>query len=173
MRIVAASLFCLLAFSARAAEDSAHAAAATRLAEITITGFQPENTTCVSDRAVFGAELKRNFQARASSYGGISPQSQYWPEIEELNYQYRIATCPSLKEIVQKVADLLGRELTTADLDASATFFASPVGQRLLAGVVKAGKASDRTPSPQKAAADLAYQSGLRELMAKYKREPK
>lgn len=178
MRIVAALLLSLLACSAHAADDSAHRQSAYSLAQVTMR-FQDEDGklfACMPDRATFGAELKHDYPTRASRFGGISPQSIYWPEIEEINYQYRLATCPISKTLVQGYADLLARDLTTADLDAAVAFYSSPLGQRMLAGMAKSGKefsALSRIPSPQQDAADVAYRTGLRELMAKYKSDPR
>ena len=178
MRIAAASLIFLLASPAQAADDSAHKEAARRLAQVSMR-FQDEDgaaLACAPERASFGAELKRDYLVRPASFSGISPQSAYWPDVEEINYQYRLATCPISNSFKQGYADMLARQLTTADLDAAVAFYSSPVGQRLLAGMAKTGKefaALGRATSPQKEAADLAYRNAMRELIAKYKAEPK
>jgi hypothetical protein len=177
MRSLAALLIFLIAFSAQAADDTAHKETAIRLTQMMMQfmGEDGVSLSCSPDRASFSAEMKRGYPARSSAYGGISPQSVYWPEIEELAYQYRVGTCP-VKAITQGFAAVLARELTTADLNAAEAFYSSPVGRRLLAVIAKSGKESSalsRTTSPEKEAADLAYRTGLRALIAKYKSEPK
>ncbi len=177
MRNVAASLILLLAFSAQAADDSAQKETAVRVTQMMMQ-FVDENgasLACAPDRTRFSAELKRNYPSLSSTYGGISPQLVYWPEVEELNYQYRVATCP-VKAMTEGFATVLARELTMADLNAAEAFYSSPTGRHLLAGMAKAGKESSalsRKTSPEKEAADLAYRTGMQALMAKYKSEPK
>lgn len=178
MRVVTALFFAVFASSAHAADEGAHKQSAYRFAEAVMSFAQKSGATlaCAPDRALFGAELKREYLAHPGSFNGISPQSMYWPDIEELYYQHRSVTCPISRAMVQTFADLMVREVSAEDMDAALAFYASPAGQHVIAGMAKVGKlssAASQVPSPQQVAADLAYRTGLRELMAKYKNDPR
>ena len=60
---------------------------ALRLARLLLS-FNEDGTNavqCVPDQASFGEALKRDIARNVSSYGGITPQSQYWDELVEVN----------------------------------------------------------------------------------------
>lgn len=178
MRFALASMILLAASSAHAGDASSPSESARRLAQLTIQ-FQNEDGTpqaCFPSRATHGAELKREYLERPADFVGISPQSAYWPEIEELAYQQRLAGCQSDTRLATKWAEVLLRDVAPADIDAALAFYASPAGQRYSAALAKASMefiTFSRLPSAQQAAADRAYQKGLRELSARYLADPK
>lgn len=172
MRFALASLIVLAASSAHAADISSQSESARRLAQLTIQ-FQNEDgasQACLPAPATFGAELKREYSERPADFGGISPQSAYWPEVEELNYQQRLAGCQSSTRLVTKWGEILVRDLAPADIDAALAFHTSSAGQRYSAALAKASQefiAFSRLPSAQQEAADEAYRKGLRDLAAR------
>jgi hypothetical protein len=178
MRFALASLILLAASSAYAADKGVQSDSAQRLAQLTIR-FQNEDGTpqaCLPERTTFGAELKREYLERPADFGGISPQSAYWPEVEELNYQQRLTGCQSSKRLADKWAEMLVRDVAPADIDAALAFHTSPAGRRYAASLAKASKefiAFSRLPSAQQEAANVTYRKALRDLTARYLADPK
>ena len=141
MRFALASLILLAASSAHAADDSSRSDSAMHLAQLTIQFQDQDGTpqTCLPSRATYGADLKREYIERPADFGGISPQSRYWPEVEELAFHQRLAGCQSSARLATKWAELLVCDVAPADIDAALAFFASPAGQRYSAALAKAG----------------------------------
>lgn len=131
---------------------------------------------CDANRAAFGEELRGKYLVRPTTFGGISPQSAYWPEMEELHYQYHVATCADSVAMQASFALALARVVSVADAEAAVAFYSSPAGKNVMSGMRIAGKDMSKhgaLTSEVRKAADDAYTSGYRELLAKYKREPK
>ena len=177
MRIVLA--FFLLAVSAFAqAADPAPPEPVVRLVRMMMLFVSDDGSPlgCDSSRAAFGEELRGKYLVRPGTFGGISPQSAYWPEMEELHYQYHSATCVDSVAMQSSFAVALARVISVADAEAALAFYSSPAGKNVMTGMRIAGKDMSKhgaATSEVRKAADEAYTSAYRELLAKYKREPK
>jgi Uncharacterized protein conserved in bacteria (DUF2059) len=133
-----------------------------------------DDTPCVPDRAAFGADLKRRYVQTSMLYGGISPQSAYWPEVEELRYQERIAICPDEAALRKTMSLALSSTMSPAELDAALAFFGSEAGKKLLAAAARPRGPNDVTAEVER------YQQSSREMYRKidelkerYRKDPR
>jgi hypothetical protein len=129
---------------------------------------------CLPEQAVFGEALKRDIARHVFEYGGITPQSQYWDEVVELNYQYRSAQCKLAAEVVEHYARSLAAKLSPAELADALAFTRSPAGRKLAQSMPddelrKFGEARMKADT----GANSVYQDGLRDLAARYKADPR
>ncbi|WLI90008.1 DUF2059 domain-containing protein [Massilia sp. R2A-15] len=168
------------ATAAQAADPVPKPDPAKQLAQLVLRTQEGEaaakENACPPDRTAFSEKMKRDYLNMSMSYGGISPQSYYWPEVEELFYQFRSAQCPNTKSPVDTFAETVSKEMSTAEIDAAIAFYGSAEGKRVLAGVAKAQQAVQGAMfqrSAQGDAAGVAYREGLRELIARYKADPR
>jgi hypothetical protein len=180
MRLILASIALCVATVAQAADPAAKPDPAQQLAKLVLRSQEGEaaakENACPPDRTAFSEKLKRDYMNMALSFGGISPQSYYWPDIEELFYQFRSAQCPDTKSPVDIFAETVSKEMSKADIDAAIVFYGSVEGRRVLAGVAKAQQAVRGAMFERSAlsdAAGVAHREGLRALIARYKADPR
>lgn len=180
MRHVLASIALCVATVAQAADPAEQPDPAKLLAKLVLrvqdSDTAAKENACPPDRTAFSDKLKRDYMSMSMSFGGISPQSYYWPDVEELFFQFRSAQCPSVKNPVDAFAENVTKEMTKADIETAVAFYSTGAGRRVLAGVAKAqqsmqGGAFQR--SAQTDAAGAAYREGLRDLIARYKADPR
>lgn len=74
------------------------------------------------------AALKLNPQ----SFGGITPESKFWPRIQKIYRDYQLAVCDGVTQsaIRDSLADSFEQEMTMAELEKALQFYASPEGSR-------------------------------------------
>jgi hypothetical protein len=122
---------------------------------------------------------KTTFQTDPGAFGGISPQSAYWPEVESIYRQYQSETCAYLTpEAFQSFYGRKYAEYTSeADLQAAIEFYSSPAGARLQESSVKI---NEDFQSYGQELLVKAYRSAyskirmrLKELTRKYQVEPR
>lgn len=124
-------------------------------------------------------DAKTAFTTSPGSFGGLSPQSAYWSEVEAVYADYRAGTCAFLtvEGFMTYYAGVLADKNTEEDLQAALRFYASPAGKRFQDSVVIASVAFQdfASDSVKKATTDASerYQAAMRVLIRKYKREPR
>jgi hypothetical protein len=124
-------------------------------------------------------DAKTAFTSSPGSFGGVSPQSAYWPEVEAIYSAYRVDTCAYLTAdgFMTYYAGVLAEKNTEEDLRTALRFYSSPGGKRFQDSVVVASVAFQdyANDSMKKAATDAneKYQAAMRVLIRKYKREPR
>jgi len=144
------------------------------------------NIRAMSDSALQACKDPKNrvvtassdYKANPNSFGGISPKSAYWPEVEAAYDRYEAITCASVNSEefvafwVRKLA-----EQSEADLRAAVGYWASPAGKRMQAAVLIAGEAlqqfsieKSRMPTE---AARLRFSAELSQLRRKYEAHPR
>jgi hypothetical protein len=66
-------------------------------------------------------------------FGGVIPESRYWPKIVEAYEQYYRELCarPTVDEFVTAMATVYARDMSIDDLRAAIQFYSTPSGQRL------------------------------------------
>lgn len=180
MRLILAAIAFSLSTVAQAAEPAPKPEPAKQLAQLVLRSQEGEaaarENACPPDRTAFSEKMKRDYMNMSMSYGGISPQSYYWPEVEELFYQFRSAQCPNARSPVDTFAESVSKDMSKAEIDAAIAFYGSAEGKRVLAGVAKAQQAVQGAAfqrSAQGDAAGVAYREGLRDLVARYKADPR
>lgn len=143
-------------------------------------------------RTIFDAYLKQcnetegspfdptiEFKANPSSFGGVSPQSAYWPEVEAIYGRFRATSCAyaTTDKFAAHYAQQLAQRSSEEDLQAAIIYFSSPAGQRMQAVAVQVNE------SFQKFAQELMleangvareqYQADIRVLLRKYQKAPR
>ena len=121
---------------------------------------------------------KTEFQSNPGSFGGISPQSAYWPEVEGIYARFRATSCAYAtpekfsRFYVQHFAESVSEE----DLLVSIAFQSSPTGRRLQEAVVgaNAGFQAFATQLMYEAyeSARAQFQTDIRVLQRKYRANP-
>ena len=122
---------------------------------------------------------KIEFKASPGSFGGVSPQSAYWPEVEAIYSRFRATACAyaTADKFAAHYSQELAQRSSEADLQAAIAYFSSPAGKRMQDVAVQVNE------SFQKFAQELMlqaygtareeYEADIRLLLRKYKREPR
>jgi hypothetical protein len=119
------------------------------------------------------------FTSSPGSFGGVSPQSAYWPEVEAIYADYRAGACAYLTAdgFMAYYAGILAEKNTEEDLRAALRFYSSSAGKRFQDSMVAASVAFQEyaNDSVKRATTDAneKYQAAMRSLIRKYKREPR
>lgn len=122
---------------------------------------------------------KAVFQRNAFSFGGISPQSAYWPEIEKIfqNHQQRTCNHTTAAEFERFVGQYYADNLSVEELKSVIAFFDTGAGKHFSAASQGLNMALqkfeyDRRQKVEKEA--LANASDrIREIVIRYQKDPK
>lgn len=139
--------------------------------------FEAYLKQCVASDGGGVFDPKTTFRTDPGAFGGVSPQSAYWPEVEAIYREYQSETCAYLTpEAVQSFYGRKYAEYTTeADLEAAVEFYSSPVGARLQESSVRIneafqGYAQELLGIAYRSAAKVSTK--LKELALKYRAKP-
>ncbi len=119
------------------------------------------------------------FATDPASFGGLTPQSAYWPEVQSAykKYEERMCQYASREDFASIYSDELTRDLSTAELHDAINFYASPLGKKLISGNARANDVFQREASQRMAklyrSAYAATASDLAEIVRKYKANPR
>ena len=125
------------------------------------------------------ADAKTSFTSSPGNFGGISPQSAYWPEIEAIYADYRNGMCTYLtvEGFLAYYAGVLSERNTEEDLRAALQFYSSTAGRRFQDSIVVASVAFQEYAGDamKKSAAEAneKYQVAIRAVIRRYKKEPR
>ncbi len=119
------------------------------------------------------------FRSDPSGFGGVSPQSAYWPEVEAAFQAYQQESCSYLT--ADRFRDYVARSyadrISTDDLVAAIAFYSSPLGKRLLSATLAINEAFQGYAQEQMALAlKSAYPkvgAKLREIARSYQAAPR
>jgi hypothetical protein len=176
-------LFLLLAMSSglcAADEYSDRLAAARQLVELLHVGdaHVQANAGCIPDKVTAAREAKIFYERQPDKFGGITPQSAYWPEYEKLYYNYLVEYCAAAEPqtVVPHYAEAFAQTASLSDLKGAIAFFSSPEGRSFQKASMEAGvKFAVAFHSAHEAVAKSAennYLNGMRELVARSKADP-
>lgn len=122
-------------------------------------------------------DAKTAFNSSPGSFGGVSPQSSYWPEVEAIYADYAKGVCAYLTAdgFMAYYVGVLAEKNTEQDLRLAAEFYSSPAGKRfqqsvLIANVDFQAYANDSMKKASKEATEK-FHVAMRGLMRKYKSE--
>ena len=175
-----ATILYLFAATVNAAPSATQLALGQELAELLhvralFNSYLKECTSAASP--TFSAKLA--FNTSPGSFGGLSPQSAYWPEVEVIYRQFQVATCSyiSAEKFLSFYAEELAARNTEEDLRAAIAFNSSPAGRRLQASVLATNEVFQKYAQEQigaaYAAANGPYQAAIRALVQRYRQDPK
>jgi hypothetical protein len=125
------------------------------------------------------SEARKAFTSSPGSFGGLSPQSAYWPDVERIYIKYEKTKCAAFGNEVfyRSFAEGYARELSDADLNAAIAFYSSDTGKRIQRATVEASVTLTREMARKMTQIDTeataAFRLELRDLMSKYREDPK
>jgi len=122
---------------------------------------------------------KRIFAAEPGYFGGISPQSAYWPEVVELYRRYQSTVCSAVTadEYVRVFAGQYAEKLSEGELEATVSFFSSAAGRRYVSVSSEANLAmltymtKEMTSGMERAFKEA--QQEVRAIVLRYRKDPK
>ena len=151
-----------------------------------------ELVTLIDYRAMFGDAIKACgsessykadalalFQADPRSFGGVSPQSAYWPDAEAIFARYRSKMCEYLSphEFAMFMADQYAKLLSVEELQTAIAFMSTPSGRAYQRASVDASNHLQSFAQRKMQVLQLrAYEQvsrDLEELGKKYREGPK
>jgi hypothetical protein len=122
---------------------------------------------------------KAAFLAAPGSFGGLSPQSAYWPEVEVVYKKYQDRGCGyiSAEQFSIFMAEQYAELASLEDLNTYIAFLASPAGQRIKQATLTVNKsiqafAQERVRRTLQAAY-LEAQEELRIIVSRYQKNPR
>jgi hypothetical protein len=119
------------------------------------------------------------FKSDPGGFGGISPQSAYWPDVERIYASYRATACAyaTSEKYAQYFEEQYARRLSLEDLRAAIAFYSSPTGKRLQDAVVAADhdfqSYASKLMLEAYEIANTQYQRDIRDLQRRYRASPK
>jgi len=122
---------------------------------------------------------KPEFLSNPGSFGGISPQSAYWPEVEAIYTRFRNRACAYAvpEKFAAFFTERFADRLSLEDLQAAIAFHSSPVGKRIADATYGADQEFQAFANALMLEAyEVArgdFQRDIRVLLRKYKAEPK
>jgi hypothetical protein len=172
---------CCWLFCAHACADAAteKLALAERLTKLTGTEavYQSYFDECGSktvalDMAAVG------YREHPEAFGGLSPDSAYWKEVEAIYSRYHGAMCgdTSARSIAQLFTSQYVAQMSNSELRAAIDFYSSPAGQLLVKVDMQTnGKVQEKLASLEhavRAAAEDQYQRDIAALIKKFQSDP-
>jgi Uncharacterized protein conserved in bacteria (DUF2059) len=141
--------------------------------------FEAYLKQCVASGDANVFDPKTAFRIDPGAFGGVSPQSAYWPEVETIYREYQSETCAYLTP--GAFQSFYGRKYaeyaTEADLQAAVEFYSSPAGARLQESSVRINEAfqgyAQELIGNASRSAYTKIGAKLKELMRKYRAEPR
>lgn len=134
---------------------------------------------CSATSGAYAFDPKSAFKDDPGSFGGVSPQSSYWPEVEELYRAYQKEVCAYLtpEGFQSFYAQKYAEHTSEADLQAAVAFYSSLAGRRLQQSSVLINEAFQIHANELLGSAyRTAYKkmnADLRALIRKYQHDPK
>jgi hypothetical protein len=122
---------------------------------------------------------KPEFIANPGSFGGLSPQSAYWPEVVQIYRRFQAKACgyATPEKFSAFFSERFATTLSEADLRAAIAFHSSPVGKRIGDATLAVNQDfqafANKLMLEAYEVARSDYQRDIRVLIEKYKNEPK
>jgi len=120
-----------------------------------------------------------SYRSHPESFEGLSPSSAYWHEVEALytRFQARVCAYGTPESMARHFAEQLAQRASEEDMRASVAFYSSPAGKRLQTVTLEINKdfQSYATQLMLKAhtEAEAQFQLDIREVIAKFRKNPK
>jgi hypothetical protein len=122
---------------------------------------------------------KPEFNASPGSFGGLSPQSAYWPEVVQIYRRFQAKACAyaTPERFSAFFSERFAETLSEADLRAAIAFHSSPTGRRIGDATLAVNQDfqafANKLMLEAYEVARSDYQRDIRALIKKYKAEPK
>jgi hypothetical protein len=158
-----------------------HLLLARKLVNLEPDSAEPGETgaPCVPAPEGLRRELTAAYRANPAQFHGISPQSAYWPDVEQARHDYyldRFGVQLDQSPAAQ-IARSYAANLSTDQLREVVAFQESPSGRAFIAATARAREELESGPAPHPRPDPVAASKKFRETMlglkAKYERVPK
>jgi len=179
MRALFALILLSLSCAGHAADDPKLAAARRLVDLLQFEGVYEDSAKACRDRVDVAAAARRVHEANRASYGGLSPQSAYWPDVVVLYGRYLAETCEattaeSAKDLYARV---FARRLSQDELEQAVAAMATPEGQALQAASREAlallSRAQYADQERTAARAAKRYRDRIQELVKRQEADPR
>lgn len=134
---------------------------------------------CTPKPAEFSDSLLKTYGEMPDQFGGISPKSAYWAEVESIYREYFEQACATagLEKLSVVYVAAYAQTMALADLRAAVVFYSSPAGKAMQAGTRKVFHDLQpvllRHVEANERAANLIVQQSMLLLKNKFKAIPK
>jgi hypothetical protein len=168
----------LVLISSIACADDGKAVLARRLVDLTHFDdqFKQLDKACHEDP---GAAAKKAYMRTPSQFGGISPQSAYWPEVEVVFEKFYVSACGAVtpSAATEVFVQTYTETLSLGDLQLIVDFYSSPAGHKLTAAqplmAAAMAKQMQALQKPMTSQATAQYTEAITALTAKYRADPR
>lgn len=142
-------------------------------------GPAPSGAACVPEPAAMRNDIAAAYRASPAEFNGISPQSAYWPEVEQAWHAYYVERCAA--QNAESPAAIIARayaaNLSTDELREVVAFQESRSGRAFIAASARAQQDLERALSARTGrdpdAATNTFRQAMLRLKAKYDSAPK
>lgn len=179
MRYLATMLLLFCCASAFADDAGERTALAQRLTELLdVKGANLDANTCTKAPAETAKFIREQYAKRPDEFYGVSPQSVYWPEVEEIYRTFYGAVCASrMVSAVESAHVAAFAAMSVADLHAAIAFYSSSTGQQMQVVMKKMlpelNALMNRGVDDDVRAAQDAFLVSMVQLKKRYAAEPK
>lgn len=170
--------WCGLCFADDRVERRAVANKLVELMGMAEAGIKPA-AECLPKEEELSALARSVYEKHPDTLGGITPQSAYWQDFERIYTVYSLQSCLYLipDVLASAYASALAEKVPLPELQAAVQFYASPEGQRFAKAALLAGEKYcaelKQAEAAMSARAQASYRIGLRQLIERYKANPK
>jgi hypothetical protein len=181
MRQLLAVVLLLCSATVAAASDDERLLLAQRLVatmEISVNSFD-RGGPCVPTPETMAKNMATAYRKNPEKFHGISPQSAYWPEVEQVWRDYYVGRCAGRTDELpaEVVAKSYAASMSLAELRDAVAFHTSESGRAFHAAgrqVARDLEASlNRRTDGETDKASIAFQLAMRKLKVKYEIDPK
>ena len=119
-----------------------------------------------------------SYREHPETFGGMSPDSVYWPEVEKIYLRYQTAVCSdvTVESITTFSSKQYAAQMSESDLRAAIKFYSTPVGQLIVQSELRINSAlQDQARETMRAArvnAEDQYQRDISVLIKKFQHDP-
>jgi hypothetical protein len=135
--------------------------------------------TCIPEPDTMRKEIAAAYLASPGEFHGISPQSAYWPEVEQAWHAYYVDRCAVQGDDSPSaiIARSYAANLSTVQLREVVAFQESPSGRAFIAATAKARQDLESAPAARTGqdadAASATFRQAMLRLKAKFERAPR
>jgi hypothetical protein len=156
-------------------------AAARQLAELLHVGdmIDSQSLDCLPKMAEVSEQAKAFYDKNAGNFGGIGPQSTYWPDFERIYARYLVESCFYMQPTLSKeaYARALAARVSMPSLQAAIRFYSTEEGRLFADEATAAGQKYcaelKEVEESMHALAQMNYSKALHKLIERYKAAPK
>lgn len=178
MRVLLALILASFSCTGLAADDPRQAAARRLVDLLQIDSIYQDVSNACTDLADTASAARKSYDANPKAFGGLSPRSAYWPDVEALYRRYRAEACTgtTLQAAKEIYVQVFAQRLSLDELERAAADLATPEGQALQAASREASRRLSVLQVVQQeratAAATQRFRDKMRELAVRFEADP-